>query len=144
VAAGAGGARGRSDGGGRLTAAADPGPVLAALADPTRRTLLDRLAALGAASATTLAKDLPVSRQAVVQHLTVLDAAGLTAAQRHGREVRHRVRPEALTETAAWMNRVARQWDARLATIAALAEGAERAGKGSRGDPPRTSGPSVR
>jgi DNA-binding transcriptional ArsR family regulator len=59
----------------------------------------------------------------VVQHLSVLDAAGLTAAHRHGREVRHRVRPQALTEAAAWMTRVARQWDDRLAAIAALAAG---------------------
>jgi DNA-binding transcriptional ArsR family regulator len=59
----------------------------------------------------------------VVQHLAVLDAAGLTAAQRRGREVRHRVRPEALTAAAAWMTRVAAQWDERLAAIATLAEG---------------------
>ena len=74
-------------------------------------------------AATHLAVGLPVTRQAVVQHLAVLDAAGLTAAQRRGREVRHRVRPEALTAAAAWMTRVAVQWDERLAAIATLAEG---------------------
>ena len=93
------------------------------MADPTRRTVLDRLAAHGAASATALARELPVTRQAVVQHLAVLDAAGLTAAQRRGREVHHRVQPEALTAAAAWMTRVAAQWDERLAAIAAIAEG---------------------
>ena len=67
----------------------DPGPVFAALADPTRRSVLTRLAADGAASATALARELPVTRQAVVQHLAVLDAAGVTRAHRHGREVRH-------------------------------------------------------
>lgn len=51
--------------------------VLAALADPTRRQLLDLLAAQGEATATTLAERLPISRQAVVKHLAVLDAAGL-------------------------------------------------------------------
>jgi DNA-binding transcriptional ArsR family regulator len=106
-------------------ALADPGPVFAALADPTRRSLLDRLAAHGAASATVLARELPVTRQAVVQHLAVLDAAGLTAARRHGREVRHAVRSEALTAAAAWMTRVAAQWDERLAAIAELAEGSD-------------------
>jgi DNA-binding transcriptional ArsR family regulator len=85
--------------------------------------VLGRLAMQGAASATTLARELPVSRQAVVQHLAVLDAAGLTAAQRRGREVRHSVRPEALTAAAAWMTHIAAQWDERLAAIAALAEG---------------------
>jgi DNA-binding transcriptional ArsR family regulator len=101
----------------------DPGPVFAALADPTRRSVLTRLAAHGAASATALARELPVTRQAVVQHLAVLDAAGLTRARRHGREVRHALRPEALTATATWMTLVAAQWDERLTAIADIAEG---------------------
>jgi DNA-binding transcriptional ArsR family regulator len=105
-----------------VTAATDPGPVFAALADPTRRSVLARLAVHGAATATALARELPVTRQAVAQHLAVLDAAGLTAAHRHGREVRHAVRPEALTAAAAWMTRVAAQWDERLAAIAEIAE----------------------
>ena len=100
----------------------DPGPVFAALADPTRRSLLTQLSTGGAASATALARELPVTRQAVVQHLAVLDAAGLTRARRHGREVRHEVRAEALTGAARWMTTIARQWDDRLAAIAALAE----------------------
>ncbi len=97
--------------------------MFVALADPTRRLLLTRLAAQGAASATVLARELPVTRQAVVQHLAVLDAAGLTRGQRRGREVRHAVRPEALTAAADWMTRIAAQWDERLAAIAELAEG---------------------
>jgi len=108
--------------GAELPRLADPGPVFAALADPTRRSVLSRLALHGAASATSLAKDLPVTRQAVVQHLSVLAAAGLTAARRHGREVRHAVRPEALNAAAAWMTHVAGQWDERLAAIAEIAE----------------------
>lgn len=51
--------------------------VLAALADPTRRALLDGIVDAGRASATTLAGALPVSRQAVVKHLQILQAAGL-------------------------------------------------------------------
>jgi DNA-binding transcriptional ArsR family regulator len=105
-----------------VTTLADPGPVFAALADPTRRSVLTRLATRGAASATALARELPVTRQAVVQHLAVLDAAGLTRPHRHGREVRHEVRSEALTGAARWMTTIAGQWDERLATIAALAE----------------------
>ena len=100
----------------------DPGPVFAALADPTRRSVLTRLASGGAASATVLARELPVTRQAVVQHLAVLGAAGLTRAQRRGREVHHEVRPDALAAAAAWMARIAAQWDERLVGIAALAE----------------------
>lgn len=100
--------------------------VLVALADPTRRQLLDLLAAHGEATATTLAERLPVSRQAVVKHLAVLDAAGLVTGRRVGREVRYAVRPAALDATARWMAALAADWDQRLATIKRVAEAAER------------------
>ncbi|WP_330300134.1 ArsR/SmtB family transcription factor [Streptomyces sp. NBC_00503] len=100
--------------------------VLAALADPTRRKLLDLLAAQGQVSATTLAEGLPVSRQAVVKHLAVLDAAGLVSGIRVGREVRYTVRPAALDATARWMAGLAADWDRRLAGIKRIAEAAER------------------
>ncbi|GGP75354.1 ArsR/SmtB family transcription factor [Streptomyces melanogenes] len=100
--------------------------VLAALADPTRRRLLELLAAKGEATATTLAEHLPVSRQAVVKHLAVLDAAGLVSGGRIGREVRYTVRPAALDATARWMASLAADWDRRLAHIKRVAEAAER------------------
>lgn len=96
--------------------------VLVALADPTRRELLDLLAARGEATATVLAAGLPVSRQAVVKHLAVLDAAGLVSGGRVGREVRYAVRPAALNATARWMVALAVDWDRRLATIKRVAE----------------------
>ncbi len=100
--------------------------VLTALADPTRRLLLDLLAARGEATATTLAGQLPVSRQAVVKHLAVLDAAGLVTGGRVGREVRYAVRPAALDATAQWMTALAAGWERRLADIKRIAEAAER------------------
>jgi DNA-binding transcriptional ArsR family regulator len=100
--------------------------VLAALADPTRRQLLDLLASQGAGTATTLAERLPVSRQAVVKHLAVLDAAGLVSGNRVGREMRYAVRPAALDATARWMTALAADWDRRLANIKRVAEAAER------------------
>jgi DNA-binding transcriptional ArsR family regulator len=100
--------------------------VLVALADPTRRQLLDLLAAQGEVTATTLAERLPVSRQAVVKHLAVLDAAGLVSGRRVGREVRYAVRPAALDATARWMASLAADWDRRLANIKRVAEAAER------------------
>ncbi|WP_336211547.1 ArsR/SmtB family transcription factor [Nonomuraea sp. LPB2021202275-12-8] len=100
--------------------------VLVALADPTRRRLLDLLAAQGEATATTLAGRLPVSRQAVVKHLAVLDAAGLVSSSRAGREVRYTVRPAALNATARWMATLADDWDRRLENIKRAAEAAER------------------
>ncbi|BDM67446.1 transcriptional regulator [Streptomyces nigrescens] len=97
--------------------------VFAALADPTRRRILDALAAHGEATATVLAAELPVSRQAIVKHLGILDRAGLVVGHRAGREARYRVVPERLGITARWMDRLAATWDTRLAAIKRLAEG---------------------
>jgi len=99
--------------------------VLAALADPMRRRILDLLAGRAQTTATILAGELPVSRQAVVQHLAVLEGVELVASVRVGRERRYSVRPERLTATADWMTRVAQQWDSRLNTIRLIAESAE-------------------
>jgi DNA-binding transcriptional ArsR family regulator len=96
--------------------------VLAALVEPIRRQVLDLLAERGEATATVLAGELPVSRQAVVKHLAVLDAAGLVVGHRAGREVRYAVRPEPLAATARWLAARARAWDARPAAIKHLAE----------------------
>lgn len=96
--------------------------VLAALADPTRWRVLSLLAERGAASATALAGEMPVSRVAVVKHLAVLDRVGLVEGRRAGREVRYEVRTAPLDETARWMAGIASQWDARLAAIKQMAE----------------------
>lgn len=104
------------------TVTRDPGPVLGALADPTRRRLLEALAEAGQASATTLADRLPVSRQAVVKHLHVLEQAGLVAGGRSGREVLYRVRPDPLDASARWLDDLAATWDRRLAAIKRAAE----------------------
>ena len=96
--------------------------VITALADPTRRQLLDLLATQGEATATKLAERLPVSRQAVVKHLAVLAAAGLVSGSRAGREVRYAVRPAALDATARWMSARASDWDRRLGNIKRVAE----------------------
>lgn len=102
--------------------ASEADEVFAALADPTRRQLLDVLAGHGEASATILAADLPVSRQAVVKHLAVLDRAGLVRGSRRGREVRYALRPERLDAAARRLAGIAAEWDARLAAIKRLAE----------------------
>lgn len=112
----------------RRSTAAVVDSVLTSLADPTRRQLLDLLSARGQATATTLADDLPISRQAVVKHLVVLDAAGLVESTKVGREVRYSVRPDALDTTARWMASLAADWDRRLARIKRAAEAAERLG----------------
>jgi DNA-binding transcriptional ArsR family regulator len=90
--------------------------VFDALADPTRRGILEAVAA-EPASATQLAGTLPITRQAVVKHLGALAEAGLVQRERAGREVRYRVRPEPLTEAMAWMVEVGGRWDERLARL---------------------------
>ncbi|HEX4189196.1 MAG TPA: metalloregulator ArsR/SmtB family transcription factor [Solirubrobacteraceae bacterium] len=104
------------------TALAAEDELWAAVADPTRRRVLDALLEHGEASTTMLAGGLPVTRQAVAKHLAVLDRVGLVAGRRSGREVRYAVRPERLDDAAEAMARVAAQWDRRLARIKGLAE----------------------
>ena len=98
--------------------------VFSALADSTRRQVLGLLGAEGERTATALAERLPISRQAIVKHLGVLDEAGLVVGRRVGREVRYAVRPEALVATARWMAALANDWDRRLAAIKGVAEAA--------------------
>lgn len=74
------------------------------------------------APATALAAELPVSRQAIVKHLTVLQQAGLVSGRRVGREVRYTPRSQPLDATARWMAGLAAEWDARLATTERIAE----------------------
>jgi DNA-binding transcriptional ArsR family regulator len=96
--------------------------VLAALADPTRRRLLDTLGLRGPQTATALAAGQPVSRQAVVKHLGVLERAGIVAPHRQGREVLYAVRREPLDRTARWLTERADAWESRLSAIKRIAE----------------------
>jgi DNA-binding transcriptional ArsR family regulator len=91
--------------------------VFGVLADPTRRALLSRVAA-HPATATELAGGLPISRQAVVKHLSALAEAGLLERRRAGREVRYRVTPAPLSDAVSWIAEVGAQWDERLASLA--------------------------
>ena len=102
--------------------AAGSDELWAAVADPTRRRLLDVLLARGEATATALAAELPVTRQGIAKHLAVLDRAGLVEARRQGREVLYSVRPDELDAATRWMAEVAAEWDSRLHTIKRLAE----------------------
>ena len=91
--------------------------VFGALSDGTRRNLLARLCELGEASATDLARELPVTRQAVQKHLVTLSDAGLVAARRAGREVLYRPTPAPMSDAMAWMAEVGGQWDERRAAL---------------------------
>ena len=95
----------------------DPQPLFAALADPTRRAVFERLSSQGPASATTLAAELPVTRQAVAKHLAALDEAGLVERTTVGREVRYTAVIHPLTDVTSWVSRVGAEWDARLSRL---------------------------
>jgi DNA-binding transcriptional ArsR family regulator len=91
--------------------------VFAALGDAGRRSLVEAVAARGSATATELAAELPVSRQAVAKQLSTLADAGLLRATRSGRETRYEVTPEPLEDAVAWMVSVGSAWDERLTAL---------------------------
>src|SRR5438132_12365682 len=91
--------------------------VFAALADPTRRRVLRLVAERGPTSATLLERELPVTRQAIVKHLAVLNRAGLVSGQRTGQEVRYALVPGPLDEVSDWIGEIGSRWDERLARL---------------------------
>lgn len=91
--------------------------MFSALADPTRRAILEAVAAVETATATELAAGMAVSRQAVAKHLQALSEAGLVASERRGREQRFRLTPAPFTDAVAWLVDVGAAWDDRLARL---------------------------
>jgi DNA-binding transcriptional ArsR family regulator len=100
--------------------------VFSALADANRRRLLTLVGERGTATATELAGEVPISRQAIQKHLAGLSAAGLVAPERSGREVRYRMTPAPLSGAMAWMATVGGQWDDRLAALQRSVERSDR------------------
>jgi DNA-binding transcriptional ArsR family regulator len=88
--------------------------VFDALADPTRRRVVETLARGGTVTATGLAEQLPITRQAVSKHLSALRGAQLVSSTRVGRETRYELRPQPLDEAAQWIQMVGEEWDERL------------------------------
>jgi DNA-binding transcriptional ArsR family regulator len=88
--------------------------VFGALADPTRREVLRSLAEQPGLTASRLAGELPMTRQAVAKHLHALSGAGLVQARREGRETRYTLTPAPLAEAIDWMTAVGAEWDERL------------------------------
>ena len=84
-----------------------------ALADPTRRAILERLSR-EPASVSDLAKPLAMSLPAVMQHLAVLEASGLVRSEKSGRVRMCRVEPEALSRAERWINDRRMEWENRL------------------------------
>ena len=93
-----------------------------AIADPSRRRVLDLVVSNGAVSASWLAGHVPFTRQAVSKHLVVLEDAGLVSRRKQGREVLYQVEAGRLDQAARAMAELAAQWDRRLDLIRQLAE----------------------
>lgn len=88
--------------------------VFGALADPTRRALLRAVVDRAPVTATELADDLPITRQAVAKHLGVLRDAGLVAVSRTGREAHFEARTDNLEPVTRWVEETGRDWRRRL------------------------------
>lgn len=97
----------------------DPDRALDALGDSTRRRIVALIGERGPVTATGLATDLAISRQAVAKHLDLLHDVGLTSTERVGREVRHHLVPDRLTAAAGWLDQRADAWEGRLSRLAA-------------------------
>ncbi len=100
--------------------------VFAALADPTRRHVYTELASNGPLTATALASDLAVTRQAVAKHLGILAEAGMASSSRRGRETQFEAVVEPLSDVQQWLSTVEGQWRMRLDGLAASLRTAER------------------
>jgi DNA-binding transcriptional ArsR family regulator len=103
-----------------VTARADA--VFAALADPTRRLLVERMAGASTVTASGLASELPITRQAVAKHLAALARAKLVRSARVGRETRYELDAAPLSEAARWIAAVGAEWDGRLEDLERLFE----------------------
>ena len=102
--------------------AARLGRIFGALADPTRRALVARLAAEDGLSVSALAKPFAMSLPAVMKHLDVLEGAGLVARQKTGRTVSCRLVAEPMEDAMGWLARYARFWSESLDRLAAELE----------------------
>ena len=109
------------------------GRVFDALADPHRRYVLEALAERETATATELAAELPVTRQAVAKHLAALSEAGLVERRREGRETRYELTPQPLGAAMDWMAGVGAEWDARLAALSRVLASSRRSRSNSVG-----------
>ena len=96
--------------------------ILAALGEPTRLILVERLAERGPVNLGTLTEGLPLTRQAARKHLRVLEEAEVIYLHRSGREQIAELRTESLSEAREWMEGLANAWQRRLNRFKAFVE----------------------
>lgn len=104
----------------------DTQKVFNALADPTRRSIINTLTINGERTATQLSHQLSqnkeITRQGVTKHLNILVEARLISTGKQGREVYYNLTPKPLTSATQWIAEIETQWDKRLATLRNMVE----------------------
>jgi DNA-binding transcriptional ArsR family regulator len=101
-----------------------------ALADPARRAMIERLSR-GPAPVSELARPLPMSLPSVMQHLAVLEAAGLVRSEKVGRVRTCAIEPEALSQAEQWINARRIEWERRLDRLGEYLKTLESEGDGN-------------
>ena len=96
--------------------------MFVALADPTRRHILELLASRGELSATAIYEQFPVSPQAISQHLKVLREAQLVVMEKHAQKHLYRLNPQTLAQFEAWVSHTQRLWSERFEALDAVLE----------------------
>ena len=105
-----------------MTPAGQLSTVIKSLADPTRRSVFERIAGEGEIAATALVKGSNVSQPAVSQHLRALRDAGLVTERREGRHIYYRAAPKGLAPLTDWLSRYEAFWRERLDHLEKLLE----------------------
>lgn len=100
----------------------DRDPAFSAIADPTRRRLIEWLQESGPATATQLSTRLPISRQGVSKHLRELELAGFATSVKAGRETRYAYSDDGLAHISDWIDARERAWNRTLSRLKDHAE----------------------
>ncbi|MED5811911.1 metalloregulator ArsR/SmtB family transcription factor [Mycolicibacterium sp. 050232] len=104
------------------TSVAERAPVFDALGDPNRLRIVTRLCEGGPCSTVQLTQVIPVTRQAATKHLLLLEAVGLVASERKGRERIWRIQPEPLVQASDYLTALSRRWDSAIDRLRSYVE----------------------
>ncbi len=96
--------------------------VFTALADPSRREMIARLATRGRLTTGDLTENLEMTRQGATRHLNLLEDAGLIRSSREGRTIYRELNPAPLRGTTEWLKQIESEWDSALNRLAAQYE----------------------
>ena len=103
-----------------------------ALADATRREIIELLAARGEMSATGISDQFQMSAPAISQHLKVLREAQVVRMDKRGQQRIYRLNPDALSEFEVWVHRLARRMEDRFNRLDEILEAEKKKGKGKK------------